>query len=76
MENDDRDHSETAKEFFEILIALCSVADLPPNIKAAVLGKVLVLTCLENVSKEQFMKHIGYIYDFESLLKPDQMEIH
>lgn len=74
-EIDDRDR-ERAEGFFTALVYLCEQSKLDPTLMNAVLAKVLVIMSLEECDKDQFMRRMNYVYDFESHMKPDQMEIH
>jgi len=67
---------EMADAFFQALVKLCEITDLPPTLMNAVLTKVLVINSLAECDKEQFLHRMDYVYDFESAMKPDQMEIH
>ena len=74
-EIDDRDR-ERAEGFFTALVHLCQESKLDPVLMNAVLAKVLVIMSLDECDKDQFMRRMNYVYDFESYMKPDQMEIH
>lgn len=67
---------EMADAFFQALVKLCEITDLPPTLMNAVLTKVLVISSLDECSKDEFIHRMDYVYDFESAMKPDQMEIH
>ena len=42
----------------------------------AVLTKVLVINSLSECDKAEFMNRMDYVFDFESSMKPDNLEIH
>jgi hypothetical protein len=67
---------ERADVFFQALVKLCEITDLPPTLMNAVLTKVLVIQSLAECDKAEFMHRMDYVYDFESAMKPDQLEIH
>ena len=67
---------EMADAFFQALVKLCEVTDLPPTLMNAVLTKVLVINSLAECDKAEFLSRMDYVFDFESAMKPDSMEIH
>ena len=69
---------ETARTaaLLEGVLELCEAADIPRVAVIAVLSKVLVLACLPDEDKEQFLARLSYVYDFETFMRPDSQEIH
>jgi hypothetical protein len=67
---------ERADVFFRALVDLCNVSKLPPTLLNAVLTKVLVINSLSECDKAEFMNRMDYVFDFESAMKPDNLEIH
>jgi hypothetical protein len=67
---------EMADAFFQALVKLCEVTELPPTLMNAVLTKVLVINSLSECDKAEFLNRMDYVFDFESAMKPDSMEIH
>lgn len=77
MKNELTDEESTrAEAFFNALLVLCQEANLHPTLMNAVLAKVLVIMSLDECDKEQFMRRLNYVYEFESFMKPDHTEIH
>jgi hypothetical protein len=75
MKYSQHDH-EMADAFFQSLVKLCEITDLPPTLLNAVLTKVLVINSLSECDKAEFMNRMDYVFDFESAMKPDNLEIH
>jgi hypothetical protein len=67
---------ERADVFFHALVDLCVVSNLPPTLLNAVLTKVLVINSLAECDKAEFLNRMDYVFDFESAMKPDNLEIH
>lgn len=50
---------------------------LPPDELVLVLSKLLVAICLNtNMTRDQFIHHMAYIYDMENFLRPKSDEVH
>jgi len=75
MKFTEQDH-EMAEAFFQALVKLCEITDLPPTLMNAVMTKVLVINSLSECDKAVFMHRMDYVFDFESAMKPDNLEIH
>jgi hypothetical protein len=67
---------EKIEHFFHALMKLCETSDLERGYMIAIMTKLVVMMSLDEGDKEEFMKRMAYVYDFESFMKPDQMEIH
>jgi len=67
---------EKIEQFFHALMKLCETSDLERGYMIAIMTKLVVMMSLDDGDKEEFMKRMAYVYDFESFMKPDQMEIH
>lgn len=72
---DDGEKARTAM-LLEGVLELCEAANVPRSAIVAVLSKVLVVACLDDEDKDDFLARMAYVYDFERFMKPDSKEIH
>jgi hypothetical protein len=64
-------------ELFEASANMFVDSGLPPDELVLVLSKLLVSICLNtNMSRNQFIQHMAYIYDMENFLRPKSDEVH
>jgi hypothetical protein len=56
---------------------MMSESGLPPDEVVVVLSKLLVAVCLNtNMTREQFVNHMCYVFDMENFLRPKSDEVH
>ena len=70
------EQTKIVDRLFIDLLSITTSAELPRMAVVALLTKIIVMLSLDQVDREQFMDRMAYVYDFESFLKPDQLEIH
>lgn len=68
--------ADAVHDLFERLVAVATDTPLSKLWVQSVLAKILVLTALGEINKEQFLEKIGAVYDFESILRPHSSEVH
>ena len=52
-------------------------SNLPPDELVLVLSKLMVSICLNtNMTREQFLNHMAYVFDMENFLRPKSDEVH
>jgi hypothetical protein len=65
-----------SSELFTALIDMINERKMKSNFVYAVLAKLTVLYALNDGDKEEFMHRMGFVYDFEKLMKPESDEVH
>lgn len=64
-------------DLFEASAVMLTDSGLPPDELVLVLSKLLVAICLNtNMTRDQFIHHMAYIYDMENFLRPKSDEVH
>jgi hypothetical protein len=58
------------------MIEILEKSKLNENLKASVVGKMLVMYFIHKVGRDDFLADMASLYDFESIMRPDEGELH
>ena len=62
---------------YEASASMLVDSNLPPDELVLVLSKLMVSICLNtNMTREQFLNHMAYVFDMENFLRPKSDEVH
>ena len=67
---------DAINKLFTDMVGLINESGLSRLWVQSVLAKVIVLNALGENSKDEFLERMGYVFDFESQLRPESKEIH
>jgi hypothetical protein len=64
-------------DLYEASASMLVDSNLPPDELVLVLSKLMVSICLNtNMTREQFLNHMAYVFDMENFLRPKSDEVH
>ena len=64
-------------DLYEASASILVDSNLPPDELVLVLSKLMVSICLNtNMTREQFLNHMAYVFDMENFLRPKSDEVH
>lgn len=67
---------ETMSICLNDMIEILEKSKLNENLKASVVGKMLVMYFIHRVGRDDFLADMASLYDFESIMRPDEGELH
>ena len=67
---------ETMSICLNDMIEILEKSKLNENLKASVVGKMLVMYFIHKVGRDDFLADMASLYDFESIMRPDEGELH
>ena len=70
------DEEKDMTMLFEGMIDMINHSGLETSHVLAVMSKLIVLLAVNHESKEEFLTHLGFVYDYESFMRPTSAEVH
>lgn len=67
---------ETMSICLNDMIEILEKSKLNESLKASVVGKMLVMYFIHKVGRDDFLADMASLYDFESIMRPDEGELH
>lgn len=67
---------ETMSICLNDMIEILEKSKLNESLKASVVGKMLVMYFIHRVGRDDFLADMASLYDFESIMRPDEGELH